>query len=61
MLSLGDKVRIKDNNLTGEICDINGEYCYVDVNVNCLGNIKPDFMDNLFERRLEEVEKSHKQ
>ena len=57
MLALGDKVRIKDNNLVGEICDKNGEYCYVDVNVNCLCNIKPDFMDRLFERRIEEVEK----
>lgn len=55
MLKLGDKVIIKDNSLVGEICDINDGYCYVDV--RDLKGIKPDFMDSLFERKIDEVEK----
>lgn len=57
MFMLGDKVKIKDNGLIGEICDINGEYCYVDVRKEERKDIKPDFMDSLFERCLNEVEK----
>ena len=56
MLKLGDTVRIKDNKLIGQICDINDGYCYVDVDIDDMKDIKPDFIDCLFERKLEEVE-----
>ncbi|MBQ9383906.1 MAG: hypothetical protein IJT87_06685 [Ruminiclostridium sp.] len=57
MFVLGDKVKIKDNDLIGEICDICDDYCYVDVNPDKMNGIKPDFMDRLFERKLEGIEK----
>ena len=55
MLKLADTVKINDNGLIGEICDINDCYCYVDVDIEDIGNNKPDFLDRLFERKLEDV------
>lgn len=55
-LKLGDTVKINDNGLIGEICDINKDYCYVDVDVDDLNGIEPDFLDCLFERSFDEIE-----
>lgn len=54
-MKLADTVRINDNGLIGEICDIHDDYCYVDVDIEDIGDNKPDFMDCLFERKLEDV------
>lgn len=55
MLKLADTVKINDNGLIGEICDINNGYCYIDVDPDKLeGNI-PDVPDRLFYRKTDEV------
>jgi hypothetical protein len=55
MLKLADTVKINDNGLIGEICDISDGYCYIDVDTDKLNGIEPEFMDCLFHRRIEDV------
>ena len=55
MLQLGDTVKINDNGLIGDICDVYDGYCYVDVDLDKLNGIKPDVPDRLFYRKLEDV------
>lgn len=55
MIKLCDIVRINDNGLVGQVCDVYDGWCYVDVDPDKLNGIKPELSDRLFNRRVEDV------
>ena len=61
MIKIGDKVKIFDNGLIGEVSDVNEAegYCYVDVDdVQLkLSGIKPELAGCSFSRKISEVKK----
>ena len=58
MIKLGDTVKIKDNALIGQICDVYDGRCYIDVDAQDIKakGLTPDCIDSLFERSVDDIE-----